>query len=355
MLDRISSPAAVDTRRPIVVFSRGLQPGAGGLEIFNANLVKALEKQRVVHTAAHRNGPRLADYWTRFWNTARLLSRHRSADLLVQYGSFLDILMLPLLRLFCSRVWVIAHVSDTWAHVRNRPLFLFTTLVLRLCARQLFVLADQQAAVFRSMRPIKVHTIIGEAFAATPQSSGMGDGFVFLGRVVAEKGIFDLVRAWGDPAIAGRGLKLRVYGAADEKTRSQLEAFIEAQDLGQLVTLEGPVRGDAAVIEVIDRAEALLYPTYADAFPLVMIESFARGRPCLVSAIGEGPSFVADGRLVVSPGDVTALRAAILRLVARRMEPEYLTDMRRKAARYASGQIVAELAQHGAIDLGDGR
>jgi len=340
-----------EAHRPLAIFSRGMTAHAGGLEIFNANLVTALGNRVPVFVAPPDRSSRLRDYASRLTKTLRFLRRNKGADVLVQYGSFLDILALPLLRLASDRVRVIAHVSDTWVHIRRPSLFALTKLILKTCARQLFVLADQQAKVFGDLRPTKIHTIISSAFAETP-SQPSRRGFAFLGRVVREKGVFDLLAAWADPRIQQRGLKLRLYGPTDPEMLARIEAEIARLKLGETVRIAGPAKGDAAVIQTIDGAEAILYPTYADAFPLVMLESFARGTPCLVSTVGEGQSFVDNPELVVSPGDITGIADAVIKLAGGHIAQSYLDAMQAKARRYARGAIVSDLAAHGALTLG---
>lgn len=353
MLERLRTQSAQSTTsRPLAIVSRGMSAGAGGLEMFNANLVKALQSRADLFVAPHAATSKLKDYASRLAQTIAFLRRHRQADVLVQYGSFLDVLVLPVLHLFSSRIRVIAHVSDSWVHVRNPALFALTRLILKSCTQRLFVLADQQASVFAAVRPVKIHTVVGSAFAA-PSANVKREGFAFIGRVVAEKGILDLLAAWDDQRIRGRRLTLRVYGRSDAQTLARIEAEIARLRLGDVISLEGSLQGDSAVIAAMERAQALLYPTYADAFPLVMIESFARGTPCLVSTVGEGRSFVGNADLVVEPGDIAAIADAVIRLADGRIAPDYLAAMQEKARRYASAEIVADLERHGAISLGD--
>jgi glycosyltransferase involved in cell wall biosynthesis len=351
MLDCPEPISATEAKiRPVVMVSRGISAAAGGLEIFNANLVEMLRARGEVRIATGREG-RLADYFARLTETARMLRADQDADVIVQYGSFLDILSLPWLRLFSARVGVIAHVSDSWKHVRNPMLFGLTRWIVRHCARSLFVLSEQQLEVFRALAPVKIHTIIGSTFATRPRASSSRRGFVFLGRVVEEKGIFDVVRAWADPRIAGRGLELRIVGRADAATTARLETLIAELGLGGLVRMAGPAQGDAAVVKVMDEAVGLVCPSYADAFPLVMIESYARGTPCVVSNISEAKSFVTDPALIVTPGDVPSIAAAVLHVAEGRVSSKDLDEMQSKARQYCGTRIVSDLISAGAITV----
>lgn len=351
MLNAPEQMIPTDARiRPAVMFSRALGPGAGGLEIFNANLVKELRQRGEVRMAGGRQG-RLADYVARLVETVRLLRAQPDADVIVQYGSFLDILSLPILRLLSKRIGVIAHVSDTWKHIENPALFAITRWIMRSCARQLYVLADQQCEVFRALRPVKIHTIIGSTFATHPRAIAPGRGFVFLGRVVEEKGIFDVVRAWADPRILNRGLELRIVGRADAETAARLSTLIVDLGLTGLVRMAGPAQGDAAVADVMDGAMGLVCPSYADAFPLVMLESYARGTPCVVSNISEAKSFVTDSALIVTPGDVEGIVNAVLHIADDEVSAQVLGGMQEKALRYCGTSIVADLIGAGAVTV----
>jgi glycosyltransferase involved in cell wall biosynthesis len=349
------SPETDETRTldPLVIVSRGMSERAGGLEIFNANLVRALKARIEVFMAPQVATSRLADYASRTVRTMAFLRGRAGANVLVQYGSFLDVLLLPVLRLASNRIHVIAHVSDTWVHVRNPALFALTRFILRSCVRRLFVLADQQADVFSALKPIKIHTIVGSAFAEPSRPRTKRHGFAFIGRIVREKGIFDLLEAWSDPRIMERRLQLRVYGRADPTILARLDAEVTRRRLTDLVTFVGPLNGDAAVIGAMEGTEALLYPTYADAFPLVMIESFARGTPCLVSTVGEGKDFVRNPELVVDPGDISAIAEAVIRIADGRIAVGYMQTMQERARRYASAEIVVDLDRHGVISLGE--
>jgi 2-deoxystreptamine N-acetyl-D-glucosaminyltransferase/2-deoxystreptamine glucosyltransferase len=121
---------------------------------------------------------------------------------------------------------------------------------------------------------------------------------LFAGRLSPEKGILELVRA-------AEGLTLVVAG--DGPLRAEVP---EARGMLPRAELE-PLLAGAAVVAV---------PSLREGFGLVAAEGMAHGKPVVATAVGGLLDLVVDGDtgLLVPPGDVPALRAALERLLADR-------------------------------------
>lgn len=117
----------------------------------------------------------------------------------------------------------------------------------------------------------------------------------FTGRLSPEKGVQDLVRAC-------EGMNLVVCG--DGPLRE-----LVPQTLGFVTREELERRFEAAAVVVC--------PSRSEGFGVVCGEAMAHGKPVVACATGGLVNLVRDGRtgLLVEPGDVAGLRAAILRLL----------------------------------------
>src|SRR5919204_317102 len=131
---------------------------------------------------------------------------------------------------------------------------------------------------------------------------------LFAGRLSPEKGIEELVAATEgmNLVVAGDGpLRHLVPDALGFVPHDELEGLYE-------------------------RAAVVVLPSYREGLPLSVLEAMAHGKPVVASAVGGIPEFVEDGvtGLLVEPGDVAGLRAAIERLLA---DPELRRRPRRAA------------------------
>ena len=145
---------------------------------------------------------------------------------------------------------------------------------------------------------------------------------LFAGRLSPEKGILELVEA-------ARGLPLVVAG--DGPLRRRVPGAL------------GLVPHDE-LLRLYDRAGVVACPSHREGFGVVCAEAMAHGRPVVASAVGGLLDLVVDGEtgLLVPPGDVPALRAALERLLR---DPELRRRMgaaARERARHLSWESVTD-------------
>jgi glycosyltransferase involved in cell wall biosynthesis len=118
---------------------------------------------------------------------------------------------------------------------------------------------------------------------------------LYVGRLSPEKGILELVQAV-------EGMKLAVAG--DGPLRAQVPGalgFVPHHELPPLY----------------ERAAVVAVPSHREGFGVACAEAMAAGRPVVASAVGGLLDLVVDGEtgLLVPPGNVGALRAALERLL----------------------------------------
>jgi glycosyltransferase involved in cell wall biosynthesis len=118
---------------------------------------------------------------------------------------------------------------------------------------------------------------------------------LYAGRLSREKGILDLVEA-------ADGLPLVVAG--DGPLREQVPQALGMVPHGEL-------------LEMYARAAVVACPSHREGFGVVCAEAMAHGRPVVAGAVGGLLDLVVDGEtgVLVEPGDVAGLRAALERLL----------------------------------------
>jgi glycosyltransferase involved in cell wall biosynthesis len=95
--------------------------------------------------------------------------------------------------------------------------------------------------------------------------------------------------------------------------RELLQGEIDENRWSERVSLLG-FRDD--VPELLRAVDAFALPSLDEGMPMILLEAAAAGLPIVTTPVGDIPTLLADGRngLLVPPGDVAALRAALLRL-----------------------------------------
>ena len=165
----------------------------------------------------------------------------------------------------------------------------------------------------------------------------------YVGRLVPEKGVADLLRA---AAVIPQPVRLRIIGAGPEAAR--LQALADELGLHGRCQFVGPVDYDN-LVDTLNQLDVLVLPSHTtehwkEQFGRVLIEAMA----CRVLAIGSDsgaiPEVIGDDRCVFPEGDVPALAAIIERLAAdpplRRALAE--AGYRRTLARYSVEQLARD-------------
>lgn len=142
----------------------------------------------------------------------------------------------------------------------------------------------------------------------------------FVGRMVREKGVVELMEA---AEAAGRivpGLRLLLVGDTldsdrDHKTKAELKRIMDRDGLASRVTFTGFIEDVASVMPAMD---VLALPSYREGMPRTIIEAMACGKPVVATAIRGCREEVVHGvtGLLVPPKDATALGQAIIHLLS---------------------------------------
>ncbi len=140
--------------------------------------------------------------------------------------------------------------------------------------------------------------------------------FLFVGRLVREKGIFELLDAYSRLADSERS-QVGLVIAGDGILRSALEQRASVISPG-CVRFTGFAQREQ-LAELYALAEALVFPTQSDPWGLVTNEAMACGLPIIASEVaGCVADLVKDGDngFVVRPGDVAQLTIAMGKILS---------------------------------------
>jgi 1,2-diacylglycerol 3-alpha-glucosyltransferase len=165
--------------------------------------------------------------------------------------------------------------------------------------------------------------------------------FLFVGRLVPEKGVFDLLEAYGKLGPTLRA-EIGMVFAGDGQARSELSARAAAIEPGA-VRFTGFLQRECLARHYA-LAEALVFPTWADAWGMVVNEAMACGLPIILSdAAGCSADLVEDpwnGRMVRA-GDIYQLAAAMAQLAGDSKASATMGQHSRQRIREYSPQMCA--------------
>ncbi|MFA6451529.1 MAG: glycosyltransferase family 4 protein [bacterium] len=146
----------------------------------------------------------------------------------------------------------------------------------------------------------------------------------YVGRIIEEKGVFTLLRAFAALKTSGARLELLGVGPDIERLRADAAAAGVADRVEFL-----PPMPHAQVPEAIDRFDVLVVPsettpTWKEQFGRVIVEAFSIGVPVIGSDSGSVPEVVGDAGLIFREKDHEQLAALLESLFG---NPERLPEM----------------------------
>ena len=139
--------------------------------------------------------------------------------------------------------------------------------------------------------------------------------FLFVGRIVGNKGINELVEAFArlnKEVPCTRLVLVGNYERILDPVSDETQRLIDTSDAIEAV---GPRRGDD-LVRAYAEADCFVMPSYREGFPNVVLEAGAMGLPSIVTDINGSREIVENNKngLVVPPKDVSALYEAMRRM-----------------------------------------
>lgn len=137
-----------------------------------------------------------------------------------------------------------------------------------------------------------------------------GFTFVFVGRIVREKGINELVAAFDRLHKERVDTRLVLVGPSEVNLDPILPETLDRIKQGKGIEAVGP---QSDVRPYYANADALVFPSYREGFPNVVIEAGAMGLPSIVTDINGSREIIIDGQngMIIPPRDEDALYQAM--------------------------------------------
>jgi glycosyltransferase involved in cell wall biosynthesis len=192
--------------------------------------------------------------------------------------------------------------------------------LLRLCDGVL-VLSSEAARDYEQFWPRGSFQVVADPFLPPADENGQilrpENGspltLLFVGRVVREKGIYELLT--GFAAVNHRqACHLLIVG--DGRDKAKLTRQVAALGLDEAVTLTGYLTGQA-LLDAYRRADVFVLPSYREGFPRAITEALAAGLPVVTTKTGGIADHLAeDNALFVQPRDGGELANALDRILS---------------------------------------
>lgn len=133
---------------------------------------------------------------------------------------------------------------------------------------------------------------------------------LYLGRVVAAKGLHELLDAYAELAASHASVDLVIAGDGPE--REGLMAKVRDRHLDERVAFTGFVSGTVKT-RLFQDADIFVLPSYREGCPVAVLEAMAMGLPIIASRKGGIPAVVQDGvnGLLLERVDVASIRHAL--------------------------------------------
>jgi glycosyltransferase involved in cell wall biosynthesis len=242
-----------------------------------------------------------------------------------EYALARDVPLLLLSRRFRAKKVLMMHGSKTKKLLEpGHFLYKFFTRILVRYADAILLLSNDEIADWKAFQPHGKYFRIDNPFVASDQSDDSDfkkkskqyekPNLLFVGRLIREKGIFDLIKAM--PAILKQvNCQLIIAGSGGEA--EAICQLIKELNLSQYVSLLG-YQNSENLSKLYKSSSIFILPTYfGEGFPTAIAEAMSYSLPIVTTEIRGTRDHLIDGIncLYVKPKDPEGISDAIVRLL----------------------------------------
>ena len=251
------------------------------------------------------------------------------------YAFYRDLLFVTLFKVFRAKPILHLHGRGISARVERNPVLLLL-YKWAFAHSQVIVLSESlRADVARVVADPKLHVLPNAVPDLFPDNSNVWDRpamgrprVLFLSNMIVNKGPLLLLEALGDLKNEGFSFSANFAGAWSSSLNAEkFEQEVRRLNLENEVSYLGPVFG-ADKVSLLEKSDLFVFPSFQEAFPLVLVEAMSAGLPVISTAQGGIPDLVLEGEtgFLVPPRDKPGLSEALRTLLS---DP----DLRKKMGR----------------------
>ncbi|MBF8149565.1 glycosyltransferase family 4 protein [Winogradskyella sp. F6397] len=138
--------------------------------------------------------------------------------------------------------------------------------------------------------------------------------FVFVGRVVADKGINELVAAFNEISKSNINTKLIIVGPS-EKDLDPIDPETE-----QIIKNNKNIHAVGSIVDIrpyVFISDIFVFPSFREGFPNVILQANSMEKPCIVTDINGNNELITHNYngLIIPPKDIISLKQAMLNLL----------------------------------------
>ncbi len=247
------------------------------------------------------------------------------------------------------RLWqvktALARLQTTRAMTVSQTSAIDLEQILRIPRSRIDIVTEAPNPVFHVMTRRDVSTTVRSRYGV-PEGA---DLLVYVGGLNPHKNLLGLLQAMREVISERPEVHLTIAGDTSGKgfwdNVPELKRFVHAYpQLERHVRFTGYL-SDLELAELLNDAEALVFPSLWEGFGLPAVEAMACGLPVLASRSGSLPEIVGDAGLFFDPEDPSDIASCVLRFFRNPELPPRLREMALKRARTFSWDRAADLAE----------
>jgi glycosyltransferase involved in cell wall biosynthesis len=166
--------------------------------------------------------------------------------------------------------------------------------------------------------------------------------FIFVGRIVGDKGINELVSAFAELHKKYENTRLLLVGRFEDELDPLKAETLNVIDKHTFIESLGPKYGDE-LLAYYAASDCFVFPSYREGFPNTVMEAGAMGLPSIVTDINGSREIIIDGKngVIIPSKDVEALYHAMEEMITNSDKTKEYADNAREmiASRFERGFV----------------